>query len=307
MITHIKEHLFMAVSVSRKSFLSQTGSFLKLLRPKHYVKNTIIFLPLVFSKRLFDLPLLVDSLFGFAAFAFISSLVYVINDIRDIEKDRAHPTKCKRPLASGAVSVKSAVTVGVILFVLSMLMNYLSAALNPISWGILLCYFVLNLGYSFGLKNVPLLDIAILASGFLLRLLYGSCITGIQLSAWICLTTVLASFYLGFGKRRNEYTLESANKRDVLNFYSYDFLDKSMHMCMTLALVFYSLWTLDVSQGVSSALIWTVPLLLLIVLKYNFNIEKNTDGDPTEVIFGDRILLVMILIYMLIMFAILYC
>ena len=297
----------MAVSVSRKSFLSKTVSFLKLLRIKHYIKNAIIFLPLVFSKRLFDLPLLVDALCGFAAFSFIASVVYVINDIRDVEKDRAHPTKRQRPIASGAVAVKSAVIVAVVLFVLSMIMNYLSAGLNFISWGILLGYFALNLGYNFGLKKIPLLDVAILASGFLLRLLYGSCVTGIQLSAWLCLTTILASFYLGFGKRRNEYTLESTNKRDVLNAYSYDFLDKSMHMCMTLALVFYSLWTLDVSQGASSALIWTVPFLLLIVLKYNFNIEKNSDGDPTEVIFGDRILLLMILIYMFIMLLILYC
>ena len=297
----------MAVSVSRKSFLSKTVSFLKLLRIKHYIKNAIIFLPLVFSKRLFDLPLLVDALCGFAAFSFIASVVYVINDIRDVEKDRAHPTKRQRPIASGAVAVKSAVIVALVLFVLSMIMNYLSAGLNFISWGILLGYFALNLGYNFGLKKIPLLDVAILASGFLLRLLYGSCVTGIQLSAWLCLTTILASFYLGFGKRRNEYTLESTNKRDVLNAYSYDFLDKSMHMCMTLALVFYSLWTLDVSQGASSALIWTVPFLLLIVLKYNFNIEKNSDGDPTEVIFGDRILLLMILIYMFIMLLILYC
>ena len=297
----------MAVSVSKKSFLFKLVSFLKLLRIKHYIKNAIIFLPLIFSKSLFDLPLLTSTLYGFAAFSFIASVVYIINDIRDIEKDRAHPTKRQRPIASGAIAIKSAVVVAVTLFVLSIIMNYLSAGLNFLSWGILLGYFVLNLGYSFGLKKIPLLDVTILSSGFLLRLLYGSYITGIHLSAWLCLTTILASFYLGFGKRRNEFTLQSTNKRDVLNIYSYDFLDKSMHMCMTLALVFYSLWALDVSQGASSALIWTVPFLLLIVLKYNFNIEKTSNGDPTEVIFEDRVLLLMALIYMLIMFLILYC
>ena len=296
----------MGVSASNKSFFSRIAGFIKLLRVKHYVKNAIILLPLIFSKNLFDLGLLGRSVFGFIAFSFLASVVYIINDIRDVEKDRTHPTKRNRPIASGAVSVKSAIVIGVILFVVSMAMNYLSAGLDPISWVILLGYFAMNLGYSFGLKNVPLLDVAILAAGFLLRLLYGSVVTGIPLSAWLCLTTVLASFYLGFGKRRNEHTLDSDNKRDVLNVYSYDFLDKSMHMCMTLALVFYSLWTLDVSQGASSALIWTVPFLLLIVLKYNFNIDKNADGDPTEVIFGDWILLLMILVYMLVMLAILY-
>lgn len=297
----------MTQSVSQKRGFTKIVSFFKLLRIKHYVKNIIIFLPLIFSKRFFELPLLVDTVCGFAAFSFLASVVYVINDIRDAEKDRAHPTKRKRPIASGAVAVKSAVILAVALFLLSMMLNYLSVGWNLTGWVILLGYFALNLGYSFGLKNIPLLDVTILASGFLLRLLYGSAVTGIQLSAWLCLTTVLASFYLGFGKRRNEYTLESTNKRDVLNAYSYGFLDKSMDMCMTLALVFYSLWTLDVSQGTSTALIWTVPYLLLIVLKYNFNIEKNSDGDPTEVIFGDRVLLLMILIYMFIMFLILYC
>ena len=281
--------------------------FLKLLRIKHYVKNVLIFFPLIFGKKLFELPLLINAICGFAAFSFIASVVYIINDIRDVEENRAHPTKCKRPIASGAIKKKTAVITAVVLFVLSATMNYLAAGLTLSSWVILLGYFALNLGYSFGLKKIPLLDVAILASGFLLRLLYGSSITGIQLSAWLCLTTVLASFYLGFGKRRNEYTLETDNKREVFNAYNYSFLDKSMHMCMTLALTFYSLWTMDISKGSNTALIWTVPFLLLIVLKYNFNIEKNADGDPTEVIFGDHILLLMILIYVVVMFLILYC
>jgi 4-hydroxybenzoate polyprenyltransferase len=266
----------------------------------------LIFFPIFFSKRLFELPVLMSTLYGFAAFSLIASVVYVINDIRDVEKDRAHPTKCKRPIASGAIKPKSAAAIAVLLFALSIAMNFLAAGFDIWSWVILFGYFALNLGYSFGLKNIPLLDVAILASGFLLRLLYGSTVTSIQLSAWLCLTTILASFYLGFGKRRNEYTLESSNKRDVLERYSYNFLDKSMNMCMTLALVFYSLWTVDISQGFSTALIWTVPFLLLIVLKYNFNIEKNSDGDPTEVIFKDFLLLGMIVVYAILMFTILY-
>lgn len=293
-------------TVLKNGFFSKLRSFLKLLRVKHYIKNGLVFLPIIFSKRLFDLPLLFSALCGFVAFSFIASVVYVINDIRDVEKDRAHPTKCKRPIASGAISQKSAAVTAAVLFVLAVVMNYIAAAQSIISWVLLLGYFALNLGYSFGLKKIPLLDVAILASGFLLRLLYGSVVTDIRLSAWLCLTTVLASFYLGFGKRRNEYNLDIDNKRDVLDRYTYNFLDKSMNMCMTLALVFYSLWTVDVSQGFNTALIWTVPCLLLVVLKYNFNIEKSSDGDPIEVIFKDPILLGMILIYMIIMLSILY-
>ena len=296
----------MTTSVEKKGFISTVLGIIKLLRIKHYVKNALIFFPIIFSKRFFELPVLMSTLYGFIAFSFIASVVYVINDIRDVEKDRAHPTKCKRPIASGAVNAKLAVVIAGVLFAVSLVMNFLASGLNPWSWVILLGYFALNLGYSFGLKNIPLLDVAILTSGFLLRLLYGSAVTAIQLSAWLCLTTVLASFYLGFGKRRNEYSLESSNKRDVLERYSYNFLDKSMNMCMTLALVFYSLWTVDVSHGFGTVLIWTVPFLILIVLKYNLNIEKNSDGDPTEVIFKDPLLLGMIVVFMLLMFAILY-
>lgn len=293
-------------TVLKNGFFSKMRSFLKLLRVKHYIKNGLVFLPIIFSKRLFDLPSLFNALCGFAAFSFIASVVYVINDIRDVEKDRAHPTKCKRPIASGAISQKSAAVTAAVLFVVAVVMNYIAAAQSILSWVLLLGYFALNLGYSFGLKKIPLLDVTILASGFLLRLLYGSVVTDIRLSAWLCLTTVLASFYLGFGKRRNEYNLNIDNKRDVLDRYNYNFLDKSMNMCMTLALVFYSLWTVDVSQGFNTALIWTVPCLLLVVLKYNFNIEKSSDGDPIEVIFKDPILLGMILVYMIIMLSILY-
>jgi len=293
-------------TASNNTVLSKIISVFKVLRIKHYVKNALIFFPLVFSKKFYELPLLISALCGFFTFSFLASVVYIVNDIRDIDENRMHPTKCKRPIPSGAIKIKEAVFLAVLLFVLFALINYLSFGWDFLSWFIPLGYFALNLGYSFGLKKIPVLDVAILALGFFLRLLYGSVITGIQISAWLYITTVLASFYLGFGKRRNEHSLDIDVKRDVLSAYSYNFLDKSMYMCMTLALVFYSLWTLDVSQGINSALVWTVPLLLLIVLKYNFNIEKGSDGDPTEVIFKDPILLALICIYLIIMFLILY-
>ena len=296
----------MATSVVNKQRSSQLGSFLKLLRVKHYIKNALIFFPLFFSKRIFEMPLLLKTIGGFAAFSLIASVIYIINDIRDVEENRAHPTKCNRPIAYGAIKVSSAIITAVLLFVLAIVIHYMCVGLQWSGWALLLAYFGLNLGYSFGLKRIPLVDVTVLAAGFLLRMLYGSAITGIPLSAWLCLTTVVASFYLGFGKRRNEFNMDLDNKRQVLSAYSYAFLDKSMHMCMILALVFYSLWTLDVSNAPNAALIWTVPFLLLIVLKYNLNIEKNTDGDPTEVIFKDPVLLIMIALYAVTMFLTLY-
>lgn len=276
------------------------------MRVKHYVKNLLIFVPLIFSKKLFGFPLLINLICGFISFSLLASVVYIINDIRDAEKDRAHPTKCKRPIASGKIKKKPAVISAIVIFITSLAVHFIGSGNNYISLCILLGYFVINLGYSFGLKKIPLLDVAILASGFLLRMFYGSVISRIDLSEWLYLTTVLASFYLGFGKRRNEFKTEASVKRDVLNLYTYAFLDKSMNMCMTLAMVFYSLWTIEMSQSLSSALIWTVPFLLMIVLKYNYNIEKDSDGDPTEIIFRDPVLITMIVLYMIAMFMILY-
>ncbi len=167
-------------------------------------------------------------------------------------------------------------------------------------------YIVTNFLYSVGLKHVPILDVAILAIGFFLRLLYGAVITGIEISTWFYLTTILGSLYLGLGKRRNELKTEGDSKRDVLKLYSYAFLDKNMYMCLSLAIVFYSLWTIDALNKGSGILIWTIPLLVLICMKYSFNIESGGDGDPTEIILRDKILLGMILIYGIFMFAILY-
>lgn len=229
-----------------------------------------------------------------------------MNDIKDIEKDKLHQTKRFRPIAAGRVTVKSAVITAVIMLLLSTGLNFLVYK-SIFSWIILFSYLVINIAYSLKLKNIPIVDVTILAIGFLLRATYGSSITGIDLSSWFYLTMVMGSFFLGFGKRRNELIREGTQKRDVLNLYNLNFLDKNMYMCLCLTLVFYSMWTLDLSKiNNNSYLIWTVPMVILIMLKYNLNIEQDSDGDPTEVILKDKILLFMTLLYAILMYFILY-
>ncbi len=287
--------------------MKKLKSYVKLLRIKHYIKNLLVFLPLVFSKQFFQVPLLLSALLAFLAFSFMASGIYIVNDIRDVNKDRHHPTKCKRPIASGEVKVGGAVVLAVLMFVVSFGVNFFAAKNSAFSWCMLTIYLVLNVLYSFGLKKIPILDVAILASGFLIRLLYGSAVTGIELSNWFYLTAIAACFYLGFGKRRNEFNIESTEKREVLKRYTYNFLNTNMNMCMTLALVFYALWTLDISASQGNAnIIWTVPCLMLVVLKYNHDIDSKYDGDPIEVILKDPILFIMVAAYMLLMFALLY-
>ena len=276
-------------------------AYLQLLRPKHCIKNLLVVLPLVFSGRLLDPFLLWRTACAVLAFCVLASLVYIINDIRDVERDRQHPTKCRRPIASGAVPVSCAVAEEVILFGILIVLSQLGQF--PLkSWLCMGTYFVLNLGYSFGWKNVPILDIAILVSGFLLRMLLGTSVTGIAISGWLYLTVTSVSFYMGLGKRRGELRTVSKSARKVLQYYSDSFLTQNMQMCLTLTVVFYSLWSMDRGEN----LMWTVPLVICICLKYGLTVDGNSDGDPVEIIYQDKALMALGVVFAVITLALLY-
>lgn len=281
------------------------------MRVHHYIKNGLILLPLIFSMRLGDISLLTKTIIGVIAFCIISSAVYIINDIKDLESDRRHITKRNRPLASGEVSIKSAWVLASCLFVAAVFINIFASNYALNSWFYLFAYIAFNYGYSCGLKNVPIVDVMILASGFLLRVLYGSAISGIDISSWLYLTVIALSFYLSLGKRRNELTRQKTGQtsRKALQYYSYDFLDKIMYLCLTLAISFYSLWSIDplTIQRISSTyLVWTVPLVIIIFMKYSLTIEGGSEGDPIEVIIKDRILLLLIGLFAVIVLSIIY-
>ena len=285
--------------------------YIKLMRVHHYIKNGLILLPLIFSMRLGDISLLTKTIIGVIAFCIISSAVYIINDIKDLESDRRHITKRNRPLASGEVSIKSAWVLASCLFVAAVFINIFASNYALNSWFYLFAYIAFNYGYSCGLKNVPIVDVMILASGFLLRVLYGSAISGIDISSWLYLTVIALSFYLSLGKRRNELTRQKTGQtsRKALQYYSYDFLDKIMYLCLTLAISFYSLWSIDplTIQRISSTyLVWTVPLVIIIFMKYSLTIEGGSEGDPIEVIIKDRILLLLIGLFAVIVLSIIY-
>lgn len=283
-------------------------NIIKLMRPKHYIKNGLVFAALACSGRLFEKDRFLAGVAGFAAFSLISSVVYIVNDIRDWEKDAKHPTKRNRPIASGAVSVPEAWIMVAVLLIAALGCN--AAAFHVSSTLLLLLYLGLNLAYSFGLKNVPLVDVAILTAGFLIRLLYGAVITGIAVSDWLWLTVIVISVYFSLGKRRNELQrISGGETRAVLAFYTPNFLDKAMYMCLGLANTFYALWCMDARTtqmygGVS--LIRTVPIVLLITLRYSMDVEGDSDGDPVEVLLHDKILLLLCGAYLAAMFVILY-
>ncbi len=266
----------------------------KLMRPKHYIKNFLIFVSITFDRNLFDGQVLLRAILGFAAFCLLSSTVYIFNDIRDVEADRQHEVKRNRPVASGAVPVPTARVLAAVLFVCALAIQLAAFGARGGSLFFFLAYFAVNLGYSLGLKHVPFLDIVLLVMGFVLRVVYGAAIVGSVTSSWVYLTVFSLSFYLGLGKRRNELKKSDGSTRKVLRYYSYEFLDKFMYLCLTLAVTFYALWSADsqvVAKYGTDKLIWTVPLVIVILMKYSADIESNSYGDPVDVVMHDKALM----------------
>lgn len=256
--------------------------YIHLLRLKHSVKNALIFLPLFFGGGMLSAALFFRVFLATMAFTCACSFVYILNDLRDIEKDRKHPVKCKRPLASGAVSIKTGKQIGVIMLASAYIILF-SAKMPLYAYVWLTVYIILNILYSFKLKNVALVDIAILTSGFVIRILYGSAVTGIMISDWMYLTIFSASLYMALGKRRNELrNSEGGQTRAVLKKYNYAFLDKCMYVALTMALVFYSLWV--ISEYTGTLMILSIPIVAFICLLYSLIIEGDSQGDPVEVI-----------------------
>lgn len=280
---------------------------LKLLRIKHYLKNFLVFIPLVFSNNLFQPIYFLRCFLGFLSFCLISSCIYILNDSKDIEKDKLHPTKKKRPLASGEISLGTAYTVLIILliFVVGINLFLVRFGCGYLSFIYILIYFCLNVCYSYGFKNIPVIDIVILMLGFLIRVLYGAVIADTFVSSWLYLTVISGAFFFGLGKRRNELRdNEGGSTRGVLSYYNYDFLDKFMYLCLAMTNIFYALWAKEYENP---HVIWTVPVMIVLFMQYSFDMESSScDGDPVEVILKDRKLIAITIVLISMLFICIY-
>ena len=267
--------------------------YIELIRAKHWIKNLLIFIPLICSGFI-NAENVLNLIIGFFSFSFISSFIYIINDIKDIEKDKLHPRKKKRPLPSGKITKKRAIIIAIILLIASLSFNYIiyKEILN-VSFYLLLAYMIINILYSMGLKNIAILDIILLATGFIIRVYYGASIINVQVSDWLFLTILNASLFLGLGKRKKEL-INNKDSRKVLKEYNESFLDKFQYISLGLMLVFYSLWTIEQDIKFLSL---TIPLLIIIFMKYCLIIEKSDEGDPTTILYQDKMLLFLCLIY----------
>lgn len=289
-------------------FNRRAAALARLARPWHYVKNLLVFVPLFFSGQFFSAPQKVlCAALAWGSMSLLASTVYVINDLHDCERDRQHETKKNRPIASGSVSKRAAVIYAALLLALALGLHALVCCLSggvTMATAVLTAYLICNIGYSvFGLKNTPIIDVSIVALGFVLRMLYGSAATGIETSNWLLLTVLMGSYYMALGKRRNELRDSGEKSRAVLRHYSEAFLSRGMTMFLTLTIAFYALWSVDVAHAYA---VMSVPLAVLIALCYSLDIEGESDGDPIEVILHDKKLIALGLVYAVVMLCIVY-
>lgn len=276
------------------------------MRPKHYLKNLLIFVPLVFSKNLLDTDLLLNTTLVFIGFSTVASLVYIINDMCDVEKDKLHPVKRHRPIASGKISFKQALAFAIALMLFSIAI--LSLAELSVSVMVMIAlYLVINIAYSTTLKNIPIVDVGIIAVGFILRVMIGAGAAQTEMSRWLYLTILTGAFYLGLGKRRAEINANGSKSRTVNSYYTVGFLDKIMYVCMSVCLVFYSLWATDPTSN--SRFFWTIPIVILIFMAYSYSIEglrADAMGDPVEVILSNKVLVALSITLAILTFSFLY-
>jgi 4-hydroxybenzoate polyprenyltransferase len=297
------------VATGRSGVMATGRALLKTMRPKQWTKNVVVFAPLVFDEKLFQPALLGRTLLAFALFCLISSTVYIINDLVDIEKDRQHPKKRLRPLPAGVLSPRVAVAAAGLFILVSLpLALWLDGGFSLI----LLSYLLLNIAYSFYLKHLVIIDVLVIATGFVLRVAGGVAVVGVErFSPWLYLVVTLGALFLGFGKRRHELLLldEGADAhRAILAEYTIPFLDQLIGLVTSTMVIAYSLYTFSAPNLPDNhAMMLTIPFVLYGLFRYLYLIHvKKEGGAPDELLLSDKPLLATGVLWVLAVIAVLY-
>lgn len=289
--------------------LSWPWYILKSMRPRQWPKNIFFFAALVFDRQFFHSEALWRTIAGFLLLCLASGMVYLINDIADREQDRLHPSKSRRPIASGALPVGVAVVTAVLFAPAAVFLGYL---LTP-SFSLLLAgYLVLNIWYSFSLKHFPIIDALVIAAGFVLRVGGGVLVISVErFSPWMYVCMVLLALYISFGKRRSEIVLlagQASNHRRVLSGYTIPLLDSYIQIVSAATIVAYSLYTFSAPNlPANHAMMLTIPFVLYGIFRYLYLVQVgNYGGAPEEIVLTDHPLQATILLWGLSSMAILY-
>ena len=284
-------------------------ALIKTMRPSQWTKNLVIFVPLVFDEKLFQIEPLTRTLIGFVMLCLISGAVYLINDLVDIEKDRQHPTKRNRPLASGQLSKSVAIAAAILIPAVVLPLSFL---LDPAFGLILTGYLVVQIAYSFWLKNMVIIDVLVIAAGFVLRVAAGvPLVNAERFSPWLYLFTTLLALFLALGKRRQEIALlksQASNARAVLDHYSLPFVDEMMAVVTAGTLMTYALYTFSAPNlPENHTMMLTIPFVIYGIFRYLYVIHiQGNGGAPDEVLLTDHPLQVSVVVFGLAVVVILY-
>ncbi|WP_428329461.1 decaprenyl-phosphate phosphoribosyltransferase [Mucilaginibacter sp.] len=286
--------------------------YIKLLRPKDWAKNFFIFVPSFFARHIFIAEKIEHLLAGFVAFCCIASSIYIINDYRDIDDDRKHPLKSKRPLASGKVKPSYAIIICIVLIILG---SALAVLANPNCHFlfILVVYFFLNLAYSFGLKNIAILDMLILATGFVLRVKGGAIITHVDSSDWLIIMTFLLALFMAIGKRRDDLLLKASSgteMRKSVSGYNLEFLNTMLGLFGAIIIVAYISYTVSPRTIVrlgTYRLYYSSLFVIAGIMRYmQVVFVTQRSGSPTDILYKDRFIQITIFLWILSVFILLY-
>lgn len=291
------------------------NNILKLIRPHQWLKNAFVLMPMFFGGSLLDPEDIRASVLTFLAYSFVASSVYCFNDINDVEADRRHPVKCKRPLASGAVSMGTAWMLMALMFVLAALMTALLGDRGHILkvGGVLLFYYILNICYCAKLKQYAIVDVCIVAFGFVLRVLAGGFATDITLSKWLVLMTFLLTLFLSFAKRRDDVlrmneTGEPPRKNTIR--YNLTFINQAITITASVTLMCYIMYTVSpevVARLGSDLLYLTSVFVLLGLLRYmQITVVDKKSGDPTKIMLRDRFTQLVVVLWALTFLILIY-
>ena len=277
-------------------------AIIKALRIEQWLKNLVVFAGLIFANSFRDTTLVLDAALAFIFFCLASSAIYLINDICDIEKDRQHPAKSSRPIASGQLSRTIAGIIAAVLIIISLLGAILF--LNQYFFIAVACYVILILLYSISLKKIVIIDVMTIAAGFVLRAVGGAVAINVEISPWLIVCTTLLALFLGFGKRRHELVLlgdNAGSHRDILKKYSIYFLDQLISIVTAATIVAYSIYTLygdPVGKLGVKHLELTIPFVIYGVFRYLYLIHQECKGgSPTRILYTDLPILICVLMW----------
>jgi len=281
----------------------------KTMRPRQWTKNVFIFAALVFDKQLFVVDSFLRTIAGFALFCLISSSVYIFNDLADIEADRKHPEKKKRRIPSGQLSVCAAWAAGILLVAIALGLGYLLA---PAFAGVMGLYFLINMAYSKWLKYIPIVDVLILAAGFVLRVGAGVTLIHVErFSPWLYVVMTLLSLFLGFGKRRAELALlthGAGSHRKVLDGYTIPLLNQYIMIVSGTTIVAYSLYTFSAPNvPANHSMMLTIPFVVYTIFRYLYLIHVEDEGGaPEEILLTDRPFQIAMVLWAITVFVVFY-